>query len=108
MSMDIDPPTLVASEPPPSGDSVGRGCLYGCLCQIGFIGFGSLAAVGLKGGNLQSALFVSWGVTQWIALVPLIWQQKGKEHPRTVQGIIVTGSIGLMLSSACAAMIFGH
>lgn len=87
------------------GNSIGLGCLFGCLCQVGFIAAGVLTAFSLPGGKLQSVIFMSWGVTQWIALVPLILQQRGKGHSRTVQGLIVTGALGLLLSSACASTL---
>jgi len=61
-----------------------------------------MAPMQLRLGNW---LFVSWGVTQWVALVPLILQQKGKGHERTVQGMIASGALGVLLSCACASMV---
>ncbi len=87
-----------------TGGSVGIGCLLGCLCQIGFF---LLAMAGAFTMNNQLSKFVSlsWGVTQWIALIPLIQSQRSKGHHATVQGLLIMGSIGVLLSSACAAMM---
>ena len=97
--MDIEPPDLIQVPP----DTVGRGCLFGCLWQAGFIAASLLAAYVIRNSNLAGALLVSWGVTQWAALIPLILQQRAKGYPRTVYGLIIIGCIGLLLSSACAS-----
>ncbi len=79
------------------------GCLMGCGIQLIF-GIGSLLLASTAGlGRFSRILLVSWGLTQWIALVPLILQQQGKGHFSTVTGIEITGFIGVMLCSACAA-----
>ncbi len=44
-----------------------------------------------------------WGFTQWVALGPLVISEK-KELTRT--GMIVSGVLGFLLSSACASMMF--
>jgi len=102
MSMDIEP--AVPAPDNTTKGSVGIGCLIGFLCQIGFIVLGILAALRLN----SMVLWSSWGVTQWFVLIPLILQQRGKGHSRTVQGLIITGSIGLLLSSACALAMRGR
>jgi len=58
------------------------------------------------GWNVNRWLFSAWGVTQWIALAPLILRQKSKGHPKTVQGMIISGCLGTLLGSACAAMFW--
>jgi hypothetical protein len=52
-------------------------------------------------------VLLSVGFVQWIALVPLILHQRRMNHPRTVQGIIIAGVIGVLLSSACAGLLGG-
>jgi hypothetical protein len=99
--VDIEPPTFAQASP----DSVGRGCLFGCACQIGFIAAAFLAAYVIRNGKASEVLFVSWGVAQWAALIPLILRQRAKGYPRTVDGLIIIGCIGLLLSSACAGLL---
>ena len=45
------------------------------------------------------------GHTQWIGIIPLILQQRGKGRSKVVQDLLITGFIGLLLSSACATMM---
>jgi hypothetical protein len=91
--------------PRPPDDKVLDGCLFGCACQAAFCFLGFLAAFA-NSGKLSNFLFVSWGVTQWIAIGPLIWQQKSQGYPNRVKGLIVTGCIGVLLSSACGLLSF--
>jgi hypothetical protein len=91
-------------------DSRPIGCLMGCACQIGFFAVGgvlaSLASIANSSTLPYSArevLFLSWGVTQWIALVPLIRSERAVGHSKTVQGMLISGCLGLLLSSACAS-----
>jgi len=79
--------------------SVATGCFLGCACQIPFILLGLLA---LTQSN-HELLLASWGVTQWIALIPLIVRQRAKGHVATAKGLLIMGCIGVLLSSACAA-----
>jgi len=90
-----------------TGGSVGTGCLLGCLCQIGFFVLAMAAAIALH-NEMSKFLSLSWGVTQWIALIPLIQSQRAKGHNATVQGLLIMGSVGVLLSSACAAMVFAQ
>ena len=93
--------------PTPSSpnDNLFVGCLLGCAVQCGFFLVGLLAATAVKGNKLSGLLFLSWGVTQWIALGPLIWQQRAKGYPKRIVGMIITGCLGLLLSSACGSML---
>jgi hypothetical protein len=75
----------------------------GCGLQVAFWFLGLLAAMSTK-GKLSNFIFLSWGVTQWIALGPLIWKQRSKGYPNRVQGLIIAGCLGVLLSSACGAM----
>jgi hypothetical protein len=106
--MDIEPPNFAQTDSRLSRDSVGRGCLFGFLCQVAFILVSLLAVFSGRSGNLSVILLASWGVTQWAALIPLILRQRAKGHIETVQGLIIAGCAGLLLSSACAAMFFHY
>ena len=103
MSLPIAPSDKLGPRAPE--DKVLLGCLLGCACQAACWFLGLLAAFA-NSGKFSSFLFVSWGVTQWIAIGPLIWRQKSQGYPNRVKGLIVTGCIGVLLSSACGAMIF--
>ncbi len=92
---------------PPSEGSVGTGCLLGCLCQIGFVLLSLTATVSLGNNRWGFFAWASWGLTQWIALIPVIRIQRAKEHHATVQGLLIAGSLGVLLCSACAAMGLG-
>ncbi len=87
-----------------SNDKVIRGVGFGCLCQLGFFLLGFAIAPNLRNVRFTSLAWSSWGVTQWIALIPLILRQRAKQNPRTVQGLLLIGFIGLLLSSACATL----
>ena len=88
-------------------DHVGVGIAMGCAVQIGFFVLGILASLALSSsGKLSDVAAVSWGVTQWIALVPLILNERSAGRPRRVTGLIIAGCIGVLLSSACASLIF--
>ncbi len=103
MSAENDSPGFFAKLE--SNDNLLYGCGMGCLVQLAFGILGLL--VGLLLGfdyRNQSVIiaFSSWGVTQWIGLIPLIVHQRATGRPFTVLGVIITGGIGLLLSSACA------
>lgn len=89
--------------PSAPNDRLFEGCLMGCAAQCVFFFVGLLAAFAAK-GKLSGLLLASWGVTQWIVLGPLIWQQRSKGYPNRVVGMIIIGCLGLLLSSACGAM----
>ncbi|HME05454.1 MAG TPA: hypothetical protein VKG25_00330 [Bryobacteraceae bacterium] len=78
--------------------------MLGCLCQIGFFVLAMAGAIAMN-NQTSKLVYLSWGVTQWIALIPLIQSQRAKGHNATVQGLLIMGSIGVLLSSACAAMM---
>ena len=104
--MEILPPPVTPQATHPPNDNVFIGCAMGCLCQIVFwlIGFGAAMAMD-KHPTPANILYVSFGVTQWIVIAPLIWQQRKRGYRSRVQGLIITGCIGVLLSSACAMMI---
>ena len=87
-------------------DHIAAGCAMGCVCQIvlWLLSLWLSFAVG-ESTKLSSVIFVSWGITQWIVLVPLIRRQRAMNHPDTVQGLLIAGSLGVLLSSACASMM---
>jgi hypothetical protein len=95
-------------------NSLPVGCGLGCVSQVGFLALTSGVAALLTilegwGGpqvpfQIKQALFLSWGITQWIALIPLIINQRAAGHSKTVQGMIISGCLGVLLSSACATM----
>lgn len=75
----------------------------GCAWQLIFGIFGFVLAASFQ-GKLASFLFASWGVTQWIAIGPLIWRERSQGYPNRVTGLIIMGCLGVLLSSACGAM----
>jgi hypothetical protein len=104
--LQLPPPGEVPGPPPrPPADNVLVGCGLGCLCQIGFLFLGFMAA-GMSRGRFGNWLAVSWGVTQWLAIGPLIWQQRSQGYRNRVVGLIITGCLGLLLSAACGSVLF--
>jgi hypothetical protein len=93
----------------PRDDAV-DGFAIGCACQIVFFLLGMAGAFAINSSErLPNMLAASWGITQWIALVPLILKQRAKGRTRMVNGLIISGCIGVLLSSACASlMIYGN
>ena len=88
------------------------GCLTGCGVQIGFFALSGLfmflfdsqlAGAGLA--KYENWIFMSWGLTQWIAIIPMILSNQKKGRRSTVQGLVIAGAIGVLLSSACASML---
>jgi hypothetical protein len=93
---------------PPTSDSrdhIGVGCALGCAVQIGFAVVGMLVAVAIGQNTWSNIIFLSSAVTQWIGLVPLILHHRAIGRRRTVQGIIIAGCLGMLLCSACGAML---
>jgi len=82
-----------------NGDVV-TGCLLAFACQLGFIFIGFL---GLFLFN-TFYLLVGWGATQWIGLIPLIRRERAEGRLMTAKGLLIMGCIGVLLSSACAAI----
>ncbi len=83
--------------------NVATGCTLAFLCQLAFIFIG---VFGLAVGN-SVVLLVGWGATQWIALIPLILRERANGRVATAKGLIIMGCLGVLLSSACAAIFFG-
>jgi hypothetical protein len=92
-------------ENPADEGAVATGCAIGCGVQVLFLTAIPLALstlrVSSQATDMASVLF---GLTQWIVLGPVIWKLRGKQ--KTIIGIIITGTIGFMLSSACAAIVW--
>ena len=101
--MDIDPPSF--SQQPSRPDGVLNGCFQGCLCQIGFFLLASLISVVLP-EKVGLTLIFSWGITSWIALIPLIRQARAEQRSATATGLLLTGCIGALASTACSPMLF--
>ncbi|MGI8961889.1 MAG: hypothetical protein ACR2IV_19450 [Bryobacteraceae bacterium] len=100
-----DPPA------PVPGDSVIRGVLFAIVCQIFFLIVVPLLTRRLlpavsNPGSTATFLFTWWGVTQWVALIPLCIWQKLKGYPLTMNGILITGCIGFLLNAGCAVLFF--
>jgi hypothetical protein len=108
---DQPPPAML--EPPPlpsrsSNDSILRGFAMGCGTSIAFAVLGVIAALTVDTagkGKLSDYLFVSWGVTQWIGILPLIANNQSEGREKSVKGLIIAGCIGFLLSSACASIL---
>ena len=99
-----EPPKFAATSPAPS-DPMLLGCGLGCACQALCFAV-SLVALGMSQGKLGNLLFVSWGLTQWVGILPMYLRYKRESRPRTAQGLLIYGCLGVLLSSACAAMVF--
>jgi hypothetical protein len=94
--------------PRPSNDTVALGCLMGFGTTVAFAILGVVAALTVDSaghGKLSDYLFVSWGVTQWMGLLPLISNERSKGRKNRVKGLIIAGCLGLLLSSACASIL---
>ena len=94
-------------EPDDQSDQRFSGLNIGCACQIVFFVLGWAAAAMAK-GKLANAIFVSWGYTQWLAIIPLFVHYHRRHMPKTAQGLLISGCLGILLSSACAAMMFNN
>jgi len=102
----IEPPPLPPPAPP--NDSILRGFAIGCGVSIAFAVIGVIAALTIDSagsGKLSDYLFASWGVTQWIGILPLIANDQSKGRNKSVKGLIIAGCVGLLLSSACASIL---
>ncbi len=87
-------------------DNTADGFAISCACQIVFFGLGMVGALASRSsGMLTSLLSATWGITQWIALIPLILKQRAAGRTRMVNGLVICGFIGVLLSSACASFI---
>jgi hypothetical protein len=100
-----DQPPSAVRLPPERNDKFLYGCGLGCAIQLAFILLGALVGTMLNNRRMINIAWLTFGATQWIAIVPLILKQKKKGRSRLVAGLIVTGCIGLLLSSACASIV---
>ena len=57
-------------------------------------------------GGFSLMIFFSWGIIQWIALVPLIMKQNAAGHPKTARGLKISGFLGFLLSVGSAGLLF--
>lgn len=89
---------------PAADDNLMSGCMLGCLCQVGFFVLGAVFAYMQNNGRLIKFAFAIWGVTQWIAIVPLIIRQRAAGYPARAKGLLMAGCLGVLLSSACALL----
>jgi hypothetical protein len=101
LSPDTEPPRPAQIE---GRDSRLAGCGMGCLIQIVFVLVSYAIATQVWTNTVPTLILSAWGLTQWIGIVPLILWERKKERPKTVQGLLITGALGLLLSSACAGM----
>ena len=90
--------------PVETNDKSVYGCVWGVLIQLGFFVLGLWGVFYMPNGRLQVVVCSSWGITQWIVIVPLIIRERAKGERRVAQGLIITGCVGLLLSSACAGL----
>ena len=103
----IEPPALLPPRDP--NDKFVLGCAMGCGMTIAFGALSFLLALAADSsghGKLSNYMFASWGVTQWIGIIPLILNDRKKGRKNRVMGMIVAGCLGLLLSSACAELVF--
>ncbi len=96
--------TVMGPEEAPDGGNILAGCGLGCLSQLLFLGIGIIIATYMKPSRMSALTYLSVGLTQWLAIVPLSWYYRKKWW--TVLGLIFTGMIGLLLCSACASSSF--
>ena len=97
------PPTI--SDPRDPRDHIGVGCAMGCGVQLAFLAVGLLISVNLRSNTDSTLAAMSFGVTQWIALIPLVLNERAKGRPKRVTGLLITGCLGVLLSTACGAML---
>lgn len=88
----------------PDSGAIGIGLGLGCLTQLAMI-FVSYLVLWRAHIILISnmGLFISsgWSIIQWIILIPIIMNQRGKGKTKTAQGLIICGCVAVLLSSAC-------
>ena len=102
---------MTGSEPPRferwmprEDDSIGRGVGFGCLTQFILLAAGAGLMVILP--NVGGYFVTLIGVSQWIVMVPMIRHFRSQGQTETVFGLIMIGSLGFMLTSGCAGVIY--
>jgi hypothetical protein len=90
-------------------DRLGTGFFLGCAWMFAFFalaqGLGKVVEMTLGPGIFSLSVFFIWGITVWIALVPLIMKQTAAGHPRTAKGLKISGFFGLFLSAGSAVLL---
>lgn len=86
-------------------DHIGVGCAMGCGVQVVFLGLGLLISMNLRSNNDSTLAAMSFGVTQWIALIPLILNERAKGRTRRITGMLIIGCLGVLFSTACGSML---
>jgi hypothetical protein len=77
----------------------------GCATQIVLFLLGLMGTSIPNHPRLEMFFLLGWGLTQWIVLIPLIIRLRKQGQKRTIQGILIAGGIGVLLSSACASIL---
>jgi hypothetical protein len=99
LSSSIDPPPF--SEKPYRG-SLALGLFGGCAAQI-VVGLLFLMSIGFSGKLGGAFLF-----TIWVWLIPVMVIAHRDGQPETVKGLLISCSIGFLLSAACGSMMFSR
>lgn len=99
-NMSVEVPPL-----PKDDGSVLAGCGIGCGVQVLFILIFLLISTLTHplSNKASGTAVIVFGFSQWLLLGPLIWKLRGKRQ--TVVGMVLTGVIGVLLSSACGATL---
>jgi hypothetical protein len=92
-------------QPKDPRDHIGVGCAMGFGVQLAFLAVGVLIAMNLRSDTAVTAVGLSFGVTQWIALIPLILNERAKGRPRRVTGMLIIGCLGVLASTACGYLL---
>jgi hypothetical protein len=95
----------MASQPSDPQGNIMAGFGIGCACQVVFLVLGAVGSMAAGNSKYSLMPLMFWGITQWIALVPLILSQRAKGHSQTVTGMLISGCLGLLLSSTCAVLV---
>lgn len=93
--------------PKETDDSLIQGCMMGCMIQILCLVLAIAGFLSVHSAMLGKILLCSWGFTQWIAIIPLVLKQRAEGRTGEVNGLLITGCIGLLLSSGCATATAG-
>jgi hypothetical protein len=107
------PPRPPSDADQPQPGSFREGCGIGFLVQLSFL---VLAIAGAYSTNGQTAVYIlsSFGLAQWLAILPMMGSQKSKGQTQTSNGLfaagmggVIVGSILFLLGSACGPSLFG-